>query len=49
LEDFSDIGKEIITFKYGEVEDLREKLAWYLTHDTEREAVAKAGYERGRK
>jgi spore maturation protein CgeB len=49
LEDFFDIGKEIITFEFGEVDDLKEKLSWYLAHDNEREKVARAGYERGRK
>ena len=49
LEDFFEIGKEIITFEFGEVEDMKEKLSWYLAHDNEREKVAKAGYERGRK
>ena len=49
LEDFFEIGKEIITFEFGEVEDMKEKLSWYLEHDNERKKVAKAGYERGRK
>ena len=49
LEDFFEIGKEIITFEFGEIEDMREKLSWYIAHESEREKVAKAGYERGRK
>jgi len=49
LENFFEIGKEIITFEYGEVEDLKEKLSWYLAHDNERKKIARAGYERGRK
>jgi len=49
LEDLFDIGKEIITFEFGEVEDMKEKLSWYLAHDDEREKIAVAGYERGRK
>jgi spore maturation protein CgeB len=49
LEDFFEIGKEIITFEFGEIEDLREKIAWYVTHDNVRKEIAKAGYLRGRK
>ncbi len=49
LEDLFEIGKEIITFEFGNVEELRDKLSWYITHDSERERVARAGYERGRK
>ena len=49
LEDFFDIGKEIITFEFGEIEDMKDKLSWYLAHDNAREEVARAGYERGRR
>jgi len=49
LEDMFEIDKEIITFKFGNLEEFRDKLAWYIAHDREREQVAKAGYERGRK
>ncbi len=49
LEDLFDIGREIVTFDYGDMEGVRDKLAWYLSHDQEREKIAKAGYERGRK
>lgn len=49
LEELFEIGKEIVTFEYGEVEDFREKLHWYINHDSEREKIAKAGYLRGRK
>jgi len=49
LEDMFEIGQEIVTFQFGAVEEMREKLAWYLRHDWERERIAKAGYERARK
>lgn len=49
LEDLFEIGKEIVTFQYGDTEELRDKLSWYIAHDSEREKIAHAGYERGQK
>ena len=49
LEDMFEIGKEIITFEFGDLETMREKLTWYLSHDVERKKIARAGYERGHK
>lgn len=49
LEELFEIGKEIVTFAYGDLEEVRDKLAWYTSHDAEREKIARAGYERGRK
>ena len=49
LEDLFEIGKEIITFEFGDFQDLRDKLFWYVHHDEQRERIARAGYERGRK
>ena len=49
LEDLFEIGREIVTFEFGNLEELRDKLSWYVSHDAERERIAKAGYERGRK
>jgi spore maturation protein CgeB len=49
LEDLFDIGKEMVAFEFGNLEELRDKLSWYLSHDTERRRIARAGYERGRK
>ena len=44
IEDFYKIGEEIECFyNFGE---LIEKINYYLTHDKERESIAKAGYER---
>ena len=37
-------GKEIVIFK--NISDLIEKARYYASHDAEREAIAKAGYER---
>ena len=48
LEQLFEIGKEIITFKFGDFDELREKLKWYTSHDMEREKIARAGYVRGR-
>lgn len=42
--DYYEFGKEIVT--YVDDADLLEKIRYYLAHDAEREAVAKAGYER---
>jgi hypothetical protein len=48
LETLFEIGKEIVTFEFGDLREMREKLAWYVTHDAERERIARAGYRRGR-
>ena len=39
-------GEEIVTFEFGNMEDAREKLDWYIKHDAERARIARAGYER---
>lgn len=49
LEDMFEIDKEIVTFEFGNFQELREKLSWYVSHDSEREKIARAGYERGQK
>ena len=49
LEDLFEIGKEIITFEYGNIEEMRNKLKWYLSHNVEREKIALAGYQRAHK
>jgi len=46
LKEFFEIGKEIVC--YTDAEDLADKIKYYLTYDTEREAIARAGYERCR-
>lgn len=42
-------GKEIVTYRFNDFSDLKEKIAWYLAHDHERLKIASAGYERAHK
>lgn len=46
IEDNFKIGKEIVTFKFGDFDDLKAKIDYYLKHDKAREKIRKAGYER---
>ncbi len=46
LEQLFEIGKEIITFEYGNFDEMGEKLNWFLKNDNEREKVANAGFQR---
>lgn len=47
LEEFFDIGKEIVCYKNKE--DLADKIKYYLTHDDERERIRQAGYKRAQR
>jgi len=49
LEELFEIGKEIITFEYGNMHEMREKLNWFIKNDTEREKIANSGYQRAHK
>ena len=44
LKDYYTPGKEIVI--YADTEDCAEKIRYYLSHPEEREAIARAGYER---
>ena len=44
LEEFFEIGKEIVC--YTDPGDLVEQVKYYLKHDSERERIRRAGYER---
>lgn len=44
LEEFYNIGREVVC--YHNPEDLAEKIKYYLTHDSEREHIRQAGYQR---
>ena len=46
LDEQFEYGKEIATFKFGDFEDLKNKIDYYLEHEDEREAIRKAGHER---
>ena len=49
LDEMFEVGKEIITYEYGNYRDVRDKLKYYVDHDGERERVARAGSERARR
>lgn len=44
LRDYYQDGKEIVIFK--DIKDLVQKIKYYLEHEKEREAIARAGYNR---
>lgn len=44
IRDYYEDGKEVVIFK--DMADLAQKAKYYLAHDDERKAIAKAGYER---
>ncbi len=44
LEDYYRFGKEVVCF--DNVEDLIDKARYYLSHEDERDAIARAGYQR---
>lgn len=44
MSEFFDVGKEVVVYKSAE--DLIEKIKYYLSHDLERNKIAKAGQKR---
>ncbi len=44
LDNYYEIGKEIVCFE--DVDDLREKIYYYLSNEDERTTIAQAGYQR---
>lgn len=47
LQESEDDGKgELVTYQFGNFGQLKELIDYYLTHDEEREAIQKRGYER---
>lgn len=39
-------NKEIVLYKHGDLQDLKEKIDYYLSHHDERESIRVAGFER---
>ena len=46
LEEYFEDGKEIVFYEHGNLQDLKEKIDYYLINDDEREAIRTAGHER---
>jgi glycosyl transferase family 1 len=41
-----ELGKELVTYKFGDFDDLKSKIDYYLEHADEREKIRKAGFNR---
>jgi len=46
IEDNFEIGKEIVTYEYGNFDELKEKVDYYLVNADEREKIRQAGNKR---
>lgn len=46
VEDLYEDGKEIVLYEHGNLDDLKEKIDYYLAHPQERETIRKAGFRR---
>lgn len=49
MEEHFEDGKHLVFYKFGDFEDLKAKIDYYLTHDDEREAIRIAGHEHVKK
>lgn len=49
IEDNFVIDKEIVTYEFGNFDELRDKIRYYLENDAEREKIREAGNERTKK
>jgi len=46
VEDMYVSNEEIVLYKHGDLNDLKQKIDYYLSHPNEREKIRKAGFER---
>lgn len=46
VEDLYVNGEEIVLYEHGNLEDLKQKINYYLDHPAEREKIRRAGFER---
>lgn len=46
IQDCFEIGKEIVTYPFGDFDELKRLIDYYVEHDEEREAIRLAGFER---
>lgn len=49
IEAFFEPDKEIVLYEYGNFDELRDKIDYYVAHDAEREAIRLAGHERAKR
>lgn len=46
VEDEFDINKELIVYKFGDFEELKEKIDYFINNDNEREKIREAGFKK---
>jgi len=46
VEDYYEPNKEIVLYKHGDLNDLKQKIDYYLTHHDERETIRLSGFDR---
>jgi glycosyltransferase involved in cell wall biosynthesis len=49
LDEYFKPNEEIVFYEHGDLQDLKDKIDYYLEHDEEREAIRMAGHERTKK
>ncbi|RKV96737.1 MAG: glycosyltransferase family 1 protein [Candidatus Saccharimonas sp.] len=49
VEDMYEDGKEIVLYRHGDLDDLGEKIDYYLEHEQEREEIRQNGFNRTKK
>lgn len=49
IDDHFEIDKEVVTYKFDNFIELKNKIDYYIEHNKEREAIRKAGFDRAKK